>query len=72
MVLRDVKERGRTVEGVIEQYKRDMKPMHDKFVEPLKEYADVIIDGNIEQNLVYKNVLKYLSKFHILDEDLER
>lgn len=72
MVLRDVKERGRTVEGVIEQYKRDMKPMHDKFVEPLKEYADVIIDGNIEQNIVYKNVLKYLSKFHILDEDLER
>lgn len=72
MVLRDVKERGRTVEGVIEQYKRDMKPMHDKFVEPLKEYADIIIDGNIEQKLVYNNVLKHLSKFHILDEDLER
>lgn len=72
MVLRDVKERGRTVEGVIEQYKRDMKPMHDKFVEPLKEYANVIIDGNLEQNLVYHNVLNYLAKSHILDEDLER
>lgn len=72
MVLRDVKERGRTVEGVIEQYKRDMKPMHDKFVEPLKEYANVIIDGNLEQNLVYHNVLNYFAKSHILDEDLER
>lgn len=72
MVLRDVKERGRTVEGVIEQYKRDMKPMHDKFVEPLKKYANVIIDGNLEQNLVYHNVLNYLAKSHILNEDLER
>ncbi len=29
--------------GVIEQYKRDMKPMHDKIVKPLKEYADIIL-----------------------------
>ena len=72
MVLRDVKERGRTIEGVLEQYKRDMKPMHDKFVEPLKKYADVIIDGNMEPKIVYNNVLKHLSKYHILNEDLER
>jgi uridine kinase len=40
---RDVAERGRTVESVIEQYMTTVRPMHMKFVEPSKRYADVII-----------------------------
>ena len=40
---RDVAERGRTVESVIEQYQTTVKPMHFEFVEPSKRYADVII-----------------------------
>lgn len=40
---RDVKERGRSVDSVIEQYLATVKPMHDRFVEPRKRYADVII-----------------------------
>jgi uridine kinase len=40
---RDVAERGRTVESVIEQYQRTVRPMHLEFVEPSKRYADVII-----------------------------
>lgn len=72
MVMRDVRERGRTVESVIEQYKRDMKPMYDQYVEPLKQFADIIIDGNLEQNEVYNNIVKNLTKFHILDDGLER
>ncbi len=40
---RDVAERGRTVESVIEQYLRTVRPMHLEFVEPSKRYADVII-----------------------------
>ncbi len=40
---RDVQERGRTVESVIEQYLRTVRPMHLEFVEPSKRYADVII-----------------------------
>jgi len=40
---RDVKERGRSVDSVIEQYLRTVRPMHLKFVEPSKRYADVII-----------------------------
>lgn len=43
---RDVSERGRTVESVIQQYQTTVRPMHDDFVEPSKRYADVIIpDG---------------------------
>jgi uridine kinase len=40
---RDVAERGRTMESVIEQYLGTVKPMHLEFVEPSKRYADVII-----------------------------
>lgn len=40
---RDIKERHRTVESVIKQYQRTVRPMHLEFVEPSKRYADVII-----------------------------
>jgi uridine kinase len=40
---RDVAERGRTVDSVIEQYLATVRPMHQQFVEPSKRYADVII-----------------------------
>ena len=40
---RDIAERGRTVDSVIEQYLATVRPMHMQFVEPSKRYADVII-----------------------------
>ncbi|MEM6530800.1 MAG: uridine kinase [Chloroflexota bacterium] len=40
---RDIKERGRTVESVLNQYLETVRPMHLEFVEPSKRYADVII-----------------------------
>ena len=42
-ILRDVRERGRSMESVISQYTTTVKPMHEQFVEPSKRYADVII-----------------------------
>jgi len=42
---RDIEERQRTVESVIEQYERTVRPMYLQFVEPTKRYADVIIPG---------------------------
>ncbi len=42
-LLRDIKERGRSVDSVIEQYQSTVRPMHMQFVEPSKEYADIII-----------------------------
>lgn len=42
-ILRDVQERGRSMESVINQYITTVKPMHEDFVEPSKKYADVII-----------------------------
>lgn len=42
-ILRDVQERGRSLESVISQYQTTVKPMHEQFVEPTKRYADLII-----------------------------
>ena len=42
-ILRDVRDRGRSMESVISQYTTTVKPMHEEFVEPSKRYADVII-----------------------------
>lgn len=49
-IQRDVAERGRTVEDVIEQYLATVKPAHERFIEPSKAYADVIIpDGGLNR-----------------------
>lgn len=42
-LTRDIKERGRSLDSVIEQYTEVVRPMHNQFIEPTKRYADVII-----------------------------
>lgn len=42
-IRRDIKERGRTIDSVIDQYTNVVRPMHLQFVEPTKRYADIII-----------------------------
>ncbi|ASS74744.1 uridine kinase [Tumebacillus algifaecis] len=42
-ILRDIKERGRSIESVVEQYMGIVRPMHMQFIEPTKKYADLII-----------------------------
>lgn len=42
-IMRDVNERGRSLESVVRQYRETVKPMHEQFVEPSKRKADIII-----------------------------
>ena len=42
-IKRDVNKRGRTLESVIEQYQTTVKPMHEKYVEPSKKYANIVV-----------------------------
>ncbi len=42
-LTRDIEERGRTTDSVIKQYYKTVRPMHQAFVEPSREYADIII-----------------------------
>ncbi|MFD0798567.1 uridine kinase [Maribacter chungangensis] len=45
-VKRDVNERGWNLDETLEKYQTVIKPMHDQFIEPTKEYADIIIPNN--------------------------
>lgn len=52
---RDVRERGRTPEGVRQQFERQVKPMHDQFVEPSKKWASQIVhDGESFEGALQK------------------
>ena len=54
---RDVSERARTVESITSQYLTTVKPMHDQFLEPTKQYADIIIPQG-KENKVAIDLLK--------------
>ncbi|MFX3648571.1 MAG: uridine kinase [Paenibacillus sp.] len=64
-VLRDIEERGRTIQSVYKQYLETVKPMHDAFIEPSKKYADIIIPegGHNEVGIQMLSILteKYLT-----------
>ena len=42
-IRRDVNKRGRTLESVLQQYQETVKPMHERYVEPSKKYADIVV-----------------------------
>ena len=43
VIVRDIAERGHPLEMLIDKYRNVLKPMHDEFIEPTKQYADIII-----------------------------
>ena len=62
--LRDVEERGRTLQSVVTQYLTTVKPMHEQFVEPTRKYADIVVleGGN---NLVALDMIMQRIQNHI-------
>jgi len=54
---RDMVERGRTADSVVEQYLSTVRPMHQQFVEPGKRYADVIVRGDDDIAKVANDVI---------------
>lgn len=63
---RDIQERGRTVEMVLQQYEETVRPMHEQFVEPSKRYADIIIPEGGEKmvaiDLIQTKIKQLLSE----------
>ncbi len=51
-IQRDIVERGRSVESVLAQYEKTVRPMHHQFVEPSKRYADIIIPEGINTGAI--------------------
>ena len=63
-IVRDVRERGRTLESVVEQYQNTVKPMHEQYVEPSKKFADLIVpEGG--QNLVALDMIMGRIRRHL-------
>lgn len=64
-ILRDVRERGRSMESVVNQYTTTVKPMHEQFVEPSKKYADVIIPeggfNSVAVQMLIQNIRSLIS-----------
>ncbi|WP_456440695.1 uridine kinase [Psychroserpens sp.] len=54
---RDITERGRDIDEVLSRYQNTLKPMHQQFIEPMKEYADIIIPNN-KYNTVAVDIVK--------------
>lgn len=55
-IVRDIEERGRTLNSILEQYFTTVKPMHEQFVEPSKKFADIIVPQGGE-NIVALNMV---------------
>jgi uridine kinase len=59
---RDIHERGRSVDGVLNQYEKFVRPMHLEFVEPSKRYADIIIPHGGENKAALEIVTSFISE----------
>lgn len=69
VIQRDVIERGRTPEAVMERYTRILKPMHQQFIEPTKRYADLIVpEGG--SNEVAVNILRMYIERNLVSNKL--
>ena len=63
-ILRDVKERGRSLDSVIDQYLNTVKPMHEQFVQPSRQYADIVVlEGG--HNLVALDMITERVRAHV-------
>ena len=67
-IIRDVRDRGRSLDSVISQYLRTVKPMHEQFVEPSKRRADIIIPqgghNHVAMEMVIERVRAHLAKMN--------
>ncbi len=70
-ILRDVEERGRSLESVLSQYQNTVKPMHEMYVEPSKKFANIIVpEGG--QNYVALDMITGRIKRHLEEACITR
>ena len=60
-IMRDVKQRGRTLDSVVEQYLTTVKPMHEQFVEPSKRKADLIVPEGGRTPVALQLLIKWVA-----------
>ncbi len=62
VIKRDIVERGRTTEAVIDRYQKVLKPMHEQFIEPCKRYADVIVPQGGHNKPAINMLVKFIKQ----------
>ena len=62
-IKRDVNKRGRSLESVITQYQETVKPMHEKYVEPSKKYADIVVPEGGKNLVALAMIQGYISRY---------
>ncbi|MCQ2237835.1 MAG: uridine kinase [Bacteroidaceae bacterium] len=60
VIERDIAERGHPLDMLIEKYRNVLKPMHDEFIEPTKEYADIIISNSGDSSKAIEVLRTYI------------
>lgn len=61
-IIRDMKERARSIESILDQYANTVKPMHEQFIEPSKKYADIIIPRGGKNEVALQMLKNYISE----------
>ena len=61
-IKRDVSKRGRSLESVLEQYQATVKPMHEKYVEPSKKYADVVVPEGGKNSVALEMIMGHIQR----------
>ena len=62
-IKRDVNKRGRSLESVIQQYQQTVKPMHEKYVEPSKKYADIVVPEGGKNRVALAMIQGYIRRY---------
>ncbi len=70
VIKRDIVERGRSVDKVLERYQKTVKPSHEQFIEPTKRYADIIVPQGGD-NMVAINILSQIIEQKLKANDYE-
>jgi uridine kinase len=62
VIQRDIEERGRTIERVLNRYQKTVKPMHLQFIEPCKRYADLIVPQGGENHVAIDILTHFIQR----------
>ena len=69
-IKRDVNKRGRTLESVIEQYQTTVKPMHEKYVEPSKRFANIVVPEGGKNAVALDMIMGHIQR-HLDCEEIQ-
>jgi len=62
-LIRDLKERKRTIDSIVNQYIETTKPMHETYVKPSKKYADIVVKNILDNDIIFDIIINKIKVF---------